>query len=158
MERVSIQEASRRLNISQARVRQYIRDGELKAAREPGPSGRLAWVVELPEEGWTDGTKSSLDQLQQAFETYAAGGTFSHWWWPTGDRSGHAHYVEDLGIEETIAQFLCGLITDNIWLTSNLSEDEYCPECITAVEAALTSDDLVERFRAFRKRNSQKEG
>ena len=110
------------------------------------------------EEGWTDGTKSSLDQLQNAFETYASGGTFSHWWWPTGDRSGHAHYVEDLGIEETIAQFLCGLITDNIWLTSNLSEDEYCPECIAAVEAALTSDDLVERFRAFRKRNSEREG
>ena len=154
MEKVSIQEASRRLNISQASIRQYIRDGEFKAAREPGPNGRLAWMVELPEDGWMDDAKSTLDQLQKAFEAYASGGTFSHWWWPTGERSGHAHYVEDLGIEETIAQFLCGLITDNIWLTSNLSEDEYCPECIAAVEAVLTSDELVERFRTFRKRNS----
>ena len=158
MEKVSILEASRRLNLSQASIRQYIRDGELKASREPGPAGRMAWVVELPEEGWADGTKSSLDQLQQAFEAYAAGGTFSHWWWPTADRSGHAHYVEDLGIEETIAQFLCGLISDNIWLTTELAENEYCPECIAAVEAALTSEELVERFRAFRKRNRQKEG
>ena len=158
MERVSILEASRRLNLSQAEIRQYIRDGELNATREPGASGRLAWVVELPEEGWTDGTKSSLQQLQKTFEAYTSGGTFSHWWWPTGDRSGHAHYVQDLGIEETIAQFLCGLISDNIWFVSELAEDEYCPECITAVEAALTSDELVERFRAFRKNNRQREG
>ncbi len=158
MEKVSILEASRRLNLSQAEVRQYIRDGELKATREPGPSGRLAWVVELPEEGWKDDTKSSLQQLQETFESYASGVTFSHWWWPTGDRSGHAHYVGDLGIEETIPRFLCGLIGDNIWVASELSEDEYCPECITAVEAALTSNELVERFRAFRKKNRQIEG
>jgi hypothetical protein len=158
MEKISILEASRRLNLSQAEIRQYIRDGELKGAREPGPNGRLAWVVELPEVGWTDGTKSSLEQLQKTFETYTSGGTFSHWWWPTGDRSGHAHYVQDLGIEETIAQFLCGLVSDNIWFVSELAEDEYCPECITAVEAALTSDELVERFRAFRKNNRQREG
>ena len=158
MERVSILEASRRLNLSQAEVRQHIRDGELKAAREPGPSGRLAWVVELPEEGWQDDTKSSLQQLQETFEAYASGVTFSHWWWPTGDRSGHAHYIGDLGIEETIPLFLCGLISDNIWVASELSEDEYCPECITAVEAALTSIELVERFRAFRKKNRQGRG
>ena len=158
MEKVSILEASRRLNMSQAEVRQYIRDGELKGAREPGPNGRLAWVVELPEEGWMDGTKSSLHQLQETFEAYTSGITFSHWWWPTGDRSGHAHYVGDLGIEETIPHFLCGLISDNIWVISELSEDEYCPECIAAVEASLTSNELVDRFRAFRKKNSQKEG
>ena len=159
MEKLSILEASRRLNLSQAEVRQYIRDGELKAAREPGPSGRLAWVVELPEEGWMDGTKSTLGQLQEAFEAYTGGGvTFSHWWWPTVERSGHAHYVHDLGIEETIPQFLCGLISDSIWVASELSEDEYCPECIAAVEAALSSDELVERFRAFRKKNRETEG
>ena len=157
MEKVSILEASRRLNLSQAEIRQYIRDGELKASREPGPSGRLAWVVELPEEGWIDGTKSSLQQLQETFEAYTSGGTFSHWWRPTGDRSGYAHYVQDLGIEETIALFLCGLISDNIWFVSELSEDEYCPECIAAVDAALTSDELVERFRAFRQKNGQRE-
>ena len=155
MEKVSILEASRRLNLSQAEVRQYIRGGELKAARELGPSGRLAWVVELPAEGWQDDNKSSLQQLQETFEAYASGVTFSHWWWPTGDRSGHAHYIGDLGIEETIPLFLCGLISDNIWVASQLSEDEYCPECITAVEAALTSNELVERFKAFRKKNSQ---
>ena len=154
MEKVSILEASRRLNLSQATIRQYIRDGELKAAREPGPSGRLAWVVELPEEGWIDDTKSSLDQLQEAFESYTGGGvTFSHWWWPTVERSGHAHYIQDLGIEETIPLFLCGLISESIWVASKLCEEEYCPECIVAVEAALTSNDLVERFRAFRNRN-----
>ncbi len=155
MEKVSILEASRRLNLSQAEVRRYIRDGELKAAREPGPSGRLAWVVELPEEGWQDNTKSSLQRLQETFETYTSGGTFSHWWWPTGDRSGHAHYIGELGIEETIPLFLCGLISENIWVVSELSENEYCPECITAVEAALTSNELVERFRDFRKKNRQ---
>ena len=122
MEKVSILEASRRLNLSQAEVRQYIRAGELKGTREPGPSGRLAWVVELPEEGWKDDTKSSLQQLQETFESYASGVTFSHWWWPTGDRSGHAHYIGDLGIEETIPLFLCGLISENIWVVSELSE------------------------------------
>ena len=158
MEKLSILEASRRLNLSQTSIRQYIRDGELKATREPGPNGRLAWVVELPEDGWMDDTKSSLQQLQETFEAYTSGGTFSHWWWPTGDRRGHAHYVQDLGIEETIPLFLCGLISDNIWFVSDLSEDEYCPECIVAVEAALTSDELVERFRAFRKKNRPREG
>ena len=156
MEKVSILEASRRLNLSQASIRQYIRDGELKAAREPGPSGRLAWVVELPEEGWIDNTKSSLMGIQEAFEAYASGGTFSHWWWPTGDRSGHAHYVEDLGIEETIPLYLCGLISESIWAASKLSEDEYCPECVAVVEAALTSVELVERFRVFRSKHSHK--
>ena len=156
MEKVSILEASRRLNLSQASIRQYIRDGELKAAREPGPSGRLAWVVELPEEGWIDNTKSSLMGIQEAFEAYASGGTFSHWWWPTGDRSGHAHYVEDLGIEETIPLYLCGLISESIWAASKLSEDEYCPECVAVVEAALTSVELVERFRVFRSKYSHK--
>jgi len=158
MEKVSILEASRRLNLSQAQIRQYIRDGELNATREPGPSGRLAWVVVLPVEGWVDDTKSSLAQLQKTFEAYTSGVTFSHWWWPTGDRSGHVHYIGDLGIEETIPQFLCGLISDNIWVASNLSEDKYCPECIAAVEAALTSDELVERFRAFRRNKGQREG
>ena len=157
MEKVSILEASRRLNLSQAQVRQYIRDGELKATREPGASGRLAWLVELPEEGWGVGIKSSLQELQETFEAYASGVTFSHWWWPTGDHSGFVHYIGDLGIEETIPQFLCGLISDNIWVASKLAEDEYCPECIAAVEAALTSDELVERFRAFRKNNMQRE-
>ena len=149
MEKVSILEASRRLNLSQTEVRQYIREGEFKATREPGPSGRLVWVVELPEDGWTDNVKQTYHKLQE---------TFSHWWWPTGEQSGYAHYVEDLGIEETIPLFLCGLISENIWVVSELSEDQYCPECISVVESALASNELVERFRAYRKKNCRREG
>ena len=37
MEKVTIQEASYRLNLSQAGIRECIRNGELKAQRELGP-------------------------------------------------------------------------------------------------------------------------
>ena len=49
MEKLSIQDASYRLNLSQADIRECIRNGELKASREAGPAGRR-WMVELPED------------------------------------------------------------------------------------------------------------
>lgn len=129
MERVSIQEASQRLNLSQTIIRQSIRDGELKAYRQPGPSGRPTWVVELPEEGWTHATTASLIEMGEGF---------SPWWWANGTRTGVVHYVEDLGIEETIPLFLCGLISDNIWTAKDLTEQDLCPACLSAVrERAL---------------------
>ena len=62
METVTIQEASRRLNVSQREIREYIRKGELKAVRDTASeSGR--WLVELPEEGWQDRFKLYLNDL-----------------------------------------------------------------------------------------------
>ena len=147
MEKVSIQEASRRLNLSQASIREYARKGELKASKEPGPKGRSMWMIELPEEGWEDPTKVTYLELQKSF---------SHWWWPTATRSGYAHYVDNVGIEETVPVFLCGLISENIWVTKELYEDEYCPECVEKVESALASDELLERFRNHRHRLGQR--
>ena len=125
MERVSIQEASYRLNLSQARIRQSIRDGELKAFRQSGPSGRPSWVVELPEEGWTHATTASLIEMSEGL---------SPWWWAEGARTGKIHYVEDLGIEETIPQFLCGLISESIWTAKDLTEENLCPGCLSAAK------------------------
>ena len=147
MEKVSIQEASRRLNLSQTSIREYARKGELKASKEPGPNGRSMWMIELPEDDWTDQTKVTYMELQKSF---------SHWWWPTAARSGYAHYVDNVGIEETVPVFLCGLISDNIWVTKELYQDEYCPECIEKVESALASDELLERFRNHRNRLGQR--
>jgi hypothetical protein len=83
MERVSIREASLRLHIPQSAIRQCIQDGELKAYRQSCPDGRLAWVVELPEEGWTS-TAMAIEM----------GRPFSPWWWADGDKAGNVHYVE----------------------------------------------------------------
>ncbi|MFQ5934756.1 MAG: helix-turn-helix domain-containing protein, partial [Dehalococcoidia bacterium] len=79
MERVTIQEASHRLNLSQAEVRDYIRKGELRAVREPGPWGQR-WMVELPEDGWVDGFKASLHNLARQM---------TPWWWPTEEMRGY---------------------------------------------------------------------
>lgn len=120
MEKVSIQEASRRLNVPQAIIRQYIRDGQLKAYREAGASGR-SWVVELPEASWMDNEKESYMQMAR---------NMSPWWWPNGERTGHVHYVGDLGIEEIIPQFLCGLQSENIWAAKDFLDSQRCPECL----------------------------
>lgn len=120
MERVSIIEASRRLNIPQASVRQYIRDGKLKASRESGPQGN-GWMVELPEDGWLDTEKESFLQMAKQM---------SPWWWPTAARTGQVHYVEDVGIEEILPVFLCGMSSDNIWAANTHTEEQRCSECI----------------------------
>ncbi len=120
MERVSILEASRRLNIPQSAIRKQIRDGRLKAQRGEGAAG-TGWLVELPEDDWQDVDKQSYIKMAKEL---------SPWWWPTAARTGYVHYVEDIGIEEIIPQFLCGETSDNIWTANNHSEEERCPECL----------------------------
>ena len=91
LESVTIQEASYRLNLSQAEIRRYIREGRLQATRG-GPRDRT-WMVELPEEGWLDDDKARYSEMAQQMPL---------WWWPTEARTGLAHYIVDVGIEETI--------------------------------------------------------
>ena len=71
MDKVSIQEASRRLNVSQDVIRAYIRKGELKASRDGEVTGRQ-WLVELPAEGWLDDFKTRIEQLDRGL---------TRWWW-----------------------------------------------------------------------------
>lgn len=131
MERVSIQEASRRLRISTASVRECIRGGELKASRETGPDGRRGgWLVELPSEDWVSAaTTAELNR------------DFSPWWWANPERHGEIHYVASLAAsswEETVPQFLCGLTGDNIWAAPHLPEESLCLECrMRAIERGL---------------------
>ncbi len=120
MARVSILEASRQLNLSQAEIRRYIREGQLNAVREGGPDGR-AWMVELPEEGWLDDAKATYHAMAEQMP---------HWWWPFETKIGYVHYVIDVGIEENLPEFLCGLVTDNIWTAWEYSEETCCPDCL----------------------------
>lgn len=123
MERVSIQEASRRLRLTPTSIRQCIRDGELNAYRLPGPNGRLTWVVELPAEGWT--SAATILEMER---------TFFPWWWVDAKRSDHVHYVKDLAasvFEEIVPRFLCGLISDSMWTANDVSEEELCPRCLS---------------------------
>ena len=120
MESVTIQEASYRLNLSQAEIRRYIREGRLQAHREGGSRGR-SWLVELPEEGWLDDDKSRYHEMAQQMPV---------WWWPTEARTGQVHYVVDVGIEETAPVFLCGLESENIWTAPTFTEADCCPQCL----------------------------
>ena len=107
MELVSIREASQRLRISPARVRECIRGGELNAVREVQADGRVSWRVEMPQDDWV----SEATALELSRE-------FSPWWWGTANKTGYIHYVESLSAsswEETVPKFLCGEIGDNIW-------------------------------------------
>ena len=119
-EQVTIQEASYRLNLSQAEIRRYIREGRLQAHREGGPRGR-AWLVELPEAGWLDDDKSRYQEMAEQMPV---------WWWPTESKSGRVHYVADVGIEETVPVFLCGLVSENIWTAPRCTEADCCPQCL----------------------------
>ena len=123
MERVSILEASRRLNIPQSAIRKHIRDGRLKAQRGEGAAG-TGWLVEMPGDDWEDTDKQSYIKMSQEL---------SPWWWPNAARTGFVHYVEDIGIEEIIPQFLCGETSNNIWTANNHSEELRCPECLRKV-------------------------
>ena len=130
MEKVTIREASHRLRISTAMVRECIRGGELKAARESQSDGRMSWMVELPEEGWvSEATALELDR------------EVNPWWWGNADRVGYIHYVESLAAsswEETVPQFLCGEVGDNIWAATDLRPELLCLECqMRAMERGL---------------------
>ena len=128
MARVTIQEASYKLNLSQAVIRDCIRKGELQAFREAGPRG-LRWVVELPENGWVEDFTASLYNLSSQM---------TPWWWPTEEKEGLVHYVQDLGIEEIEPIYLCGLKGNNVWDASGHALAERCTECTgIAVEQGL---------------------
>lgn len=131
MERLPIQEASLRLNVSQRTIRECIRNGELKAFRQAGPRGDQ-WVVELPEEGWLDRHKKSYLELNQELP---------HWWWANESNSGKVHYIQDLGIEEIEPVYLCGYRSENIYNATGHSKNDRCPKCIrTAQERGLPLD------------------
>ncbi len=124
MEWVTIQEASLRLNVPERTIRQSIRDGELRAERRQGPE-REYWAVELPKDGWLDSDKRAYIQLAESLP---------RWWWPTAQKSGKVHYVENLGIEEVMPEFLCGLHSENIWPASDHSADDRCPRCVATAK------------------------
>ncbi len=132
MERVTIQEASYRLNLSQAEIRRYIREGRLRATREGGPRDRT-WMVELPEEGWLDDDKVRYHEMAEGMPL---------WWWSTEARSGHVHYIVDVGIEETVPVFLCGLESENLWAVTDMTEDKCCPECLARARQQGLALDL----------------
>ena len=124
MEKVTIQEASRRLNVSQREIREFIRKGELKAEREEGSeSGR--WMVEMPEAGWEDPVKTFLNNMSE---------NLTPWWWATkrtGERV-RVHYLENMGIEEIMPDFLCGLRGESVYPATDHTQDQRCPNCVAA--------------------------
>ncbi len=122
MERVSIQEASLRLNVSQRTIRECIRNGDLKAFRQAGPRSEQ-WVVELPEDGWVDPYKKSYLELNQRLP---------QWWWANEAKMGKVHYIQDLGVEEIEPVYLCGLRSNNIWSAAGHSEEDRCAKCVEA--------------------------
>ena len=125
MDKVTIQEASRRLNVSQRDIREYIRKGSLKAERDTdSATGR--WLVELPGDGWEDDFKAYLNQL-------AAGQT--PWWWAFGHKSGKVHSLLQGGIEEILPDFLCGLRGENLYPADGHTADERCPNCLESAIA-----------------------
>ena len=128
MERVTIQEASLRLNVSQKTIRECIRDGELKAFRQQGARGEQ-WFVELPEDGWQDRHKKAYLDLAQ---------NLPKWWWANESSKGHVHYIAELGIEEIEAKYLCGFRSENIWSSTGHAESDRCPKCVeTAASQGL---------------------
>jgi excisionase family DNA binding protein len=120
VERVSIQEASLRLNVSQRTIRECIRNGELRAFRQAGPNGE-SWVVELPAEGWLDSAKKAYLELARRVPP---------WWWPNEHKNSKVHYVQDLGVEEIMPIFICGLRSENIWSATGHTEEDRCPNCL----------------------------
>ena len=120
METVTIQEASRRLNVSQREIREYIRKGELKAVRDTASeSGR--WLVELPEEGWQDSFKLYLNDLSADQPV---------WWWAFETKRGKIHYLYNVGIEEIMPDFLCGLRGENLYPALDHDPADRCPNCL----------------------------
>ncbi len=120
MEKLTIQDASRRLNISQRDVREYIRNGELKAERDPD-SEHGRWLVVMPEDGWQDKFKTYLDQLDASI---------TRWWWANEKKSGSVHYLESTGIENVEPEYLCGQRAENLWSSVGHAPGDRCLECL----------------------------
>ena len=120
MEKLSIQDASRRLNISQRSVRESIRKGDLKAERDPdSETGR--WLVIMPEEEWNDPFKTYLDDLNKSI---------TRWWWAFENKQGSVHYLEATGIENIEPDYLCGLRGANLWSAAGHTATQRCMECL----------------------------
>ena len=122
MPRVTIQEASRILNVSQDVIRRNVREGKLTATREGGPSG-ARWMVDIPDavEEYADDFKENIHALAR---------TLTPWWYDNPTRRGFVHYLESLGIEEVEPIFLCGLKGNDIWPATGHQSVDRCQECI----------------------------
>ena len=120
MEKLTIQEASRRLNISQRNVREHIRSGELKAERDTD-SEHGRWLVVMPGDDWQDPFKTYLDELDRSI---------TRWWWANERKTGFVHYLEETGIENVEPIYLCGHPSDNLWSSIGHTKAERCLECL----------------------------
>ena len=120
MEKLTIQDASRRLNISQRDVREYIRNGELKAERDPD-SEHGRWLVIMPDDTWQDKFKTYLDELDASI---------TRWWWTNQNKTGSVHYLESTGIENVEPDYLCGHRSENLWSSAGHTAAERCLECL----------------------------
>ncbi len=120
MEKLTIQDASRRLNISQRDVREYIRNGELKAERDPD-SEHGRWLVIMPDDTWQDKFKIYLDELDASI---------TRWWWTNRNKTGSVHYLESTGIENVEPDYLCGHQSENLWSSAGHTAAERCIECL----------------------------
>ncbi len=125
MARVTIQEASRILNVSQQVIRKDVRDGKLQATREGGPNG-TRWMVDIPDdvEEYTDDFKEGIHELARSL---------TPWWFDNPRREGVVHYLESLGIEEVEPFFLCGAKGEDIWPATGHEAWQRCPECVLEV-------------------------
>ena len=135
MEKLTIQEASRRLNISQRDIREYIRKGELKAERDTD-SEHGRWLVVMPDDGWEDKFKTYLDELDSSI---------TRWWWVNESKNGFVHYLENTGIENVEPEYLCGQPGENLWSSAGHTEADRCIECLmkaTEQGLPLFEDDL----------------
>jgi len=135
VEKLTILEASRRLNISQRDIREYIRTGELKAERdEESEHGR--WLVVMPEDGWQDPFRVYLDDLNRSI---------TRWWWANEQKVGFVHYLEATGIENVEPDYLCGQPSENLWSSAGHTLADRCIECLmkaTEQGLPLFEDDL----------------
>lgn len=137
MEKLTIQDASRRLNISQRAIREYIRNGELKAERDPD-SERGRWLVVMPGDGWEDKFKTYLDELDNSI---------TRWWWVNQKKAGFVHYLKNMGIEEIMPDYLCGQPAENLWPAQDHTQADRCLECVmiaTEQGLPLFEEDLPE--------------
>ena len=122
MNKVTIQEASRRLNVSQRDIREYIRRGSLKAERDPRiGDGPLAGGAARRRLG---------GRLQGVPQPNVGGQT--PWWWAFGAKTGKVHYLLQVGIEEIMPDFLCGLRGENLYPADGHAPDQRCPNCLRA--------------------------